>query len=100
MAERSRKPRQVSGLFKTANSMKLYYLSQNDNNNYDTYDSIVVCAESEEDAMTIDPYGEPYVEDQEHYSWAKKATSISCKEIGEANDEQERGVIIASFNAG
>ena len=30
--------------------MKLYLLSQDDNNDYDTYDSIVVCAESEEDA--------------------------------------------------
>ena len=32
--------------------------------------------------------------------WALCSTSISCKEIGEANENQVRGVIITSFNAG
>jgi hypothetical protein len=80
--------------------MKLYLLSQDDNNKYDTYDSIVVCAESEEDARTIDPYGNPYSESVQYGSWAIKASSISCVQLGEANDKQVRGVIIASFNAG
>lgn len=80
--------------------MKLYLLSQNDNNNYDTYDSILVCAENEADARTIDPYGELFVENEYYGSWAKKASAISCEEIGEANDKQTRGVIIASFIAG
>ncbi len=80
--------------------MKIYLLSQDDNNNYDTYDSIIVCAESEEDARTITPYGGPFVENERCSSWAKKSSAISCEEIGEANDKQIRGVIIASFNAG
>ncbi len=80
--------------------MKLYLLSQNDNNNYDTYDSILVCAENEADARTIAPNGEPFVENERWSSWAIKASAISCEEIGEANEKQTRGVIIASFNAG
>ena len=82
--------------------MKLYLLSQDDNNDYDTYDSIVVCAESEEDARTIAPNGELYVEEPNNIytTWAFKASSISCEEIGIANENQQRGVIIASFNAG
>lgn len=85
--------------------MKLYLLSQNDNNGYDTYDACVVCAENEEDAKIMQPkYNgfkifdplniEPYT------SWAKSAESISCVEIGEANENQKRGIILASFNAG
>ena len=80
--------------------MKLYFLSQNDNNGYDTHDSCVVCAENEADAVTIDPDGEPFKEGKRWSSWALSAVAISCTEIGEANESQERGVIIASYNAG
>lgn len=80
--------------------MKLYLLSQDDNNNYDTYDSIVVCAENEDDAKTITPHGTPFKENEAYTSWARSAPSISCKEIGTANEGEERGVILASFNAG
>lgn len=83
--------------------MKLYLLAQDDNNEYDTFDSCVVCAESEEDAKTISPNfggGEPFVEDVKYTAWAKKASSISCVEIGVANENQKRGVILASYNAG
>lgn len=80
--------------------MKLYLLSQNDNNGYDTYDSIVVCAENEVDAKTILPCGDPFVKNDIYSSWAKKASAITCKEIGDANENQTRGVILASFNAG
>jgi hypothetical protein len=81
--------------------MKLFLLTQMDNNTYDTFDSILVCAENEDDAVTIDPYGDPYVEGADYFtSWAKKASSIICEEIGEANDKHARGVIIASYNAG
>lgn len=80
--------------------MKLYLLAQTDNHGYDTYDSCVVCAESEEDAKTIHPDGDIFKEDYRWGGWAMKAESITCNEIGEANDDQERGVIVASFNAG
>lgn len=82
--------------------MKLYLLSQNDNDNYDTYDSCLVCAENEEDAITITPDGDTFIENCYNYNggWAKKLSSITCVEIGEANERQTRGVIISSFNAG
>jgi len=59
-----------------------------------------VCAENEADAITITPDGDVFKEDGRYGSWAKKASAISCEEIGEANEKQTRGVIIASFNAG
>ena len=80
--------------------MKLYLLHQNDNNNYDTYDSILVCAENEAEAKTITLTGHLFEESEEYTEWARKASAITCKEIGEANGEQTRGVIIASYNAG
>jgi hypothetical protein len=83
------------------NKMKLYLLAQDDNSNYDTYDSCIVCAENAEDAKTIAPNGNVYSEPQGKYSdWALSADNISCEEIGEANDKQVRGVVLASFNAG
>ncbi len=81
--------------------MKLYLLAQDDNNDYDTYDSCIVCAENEEDAKTITPNGGVYTEPVGQYTdWAKSKDNIFCEEIGEANDKQVRGVILASFNAG
>jgi hypothetical protein len=79
--------------------MKLYLLKQTDNDDWDTYDSCLVCAENEEDARTIAPNGKVFKENETLGIWAKSAESITCEEIGEANDKQERGVIIASFNA-
>ena len=76
--------------------MKLYLLEQKRRRGYDTYDSCVVCAENAQDAITIHP-DEDYPDE---YTWDSDKESISCTEIGEANDKQKRGVIIASFNAG
>ena len=81
--------------------MKIYLVWQVDNNGYDTYDSCVVCAENEDDAKTITPDDEIYTEPVGPYTnWALKKESIFCREIGVANENQERGVILASFNAG
>ena len=81
--------------------MKLYLLSQDDNHAYDTYDSCVVCAESEEDAKTITPDDKVFIKPTSYYTnWARFEESISCKEIGVANENQVRGVVLASFNAG
>jgi hypothetical protein len=85
--------------------LKLYLLTQNDNNGYDTYDSCVVCAKDEKEAKKISPEGGIFVEAEGkkrfwYTSWAKKASSITCEEIGTANENQKKGVILASFNAG
>ena len=76
--------------------MKLYLLSQDVNDDYDTYDSCVVCAKSKEDAVTILPC---LLESRITDEWAEPK-DITCKEIGKANNREKRGVIIASFNAG
>ena len=83
--------------------MKLYRLSQTEKSGYDTHDSMIVCAHNEEDARSIHPYGQAYPsEDWSNYwsTWASNPSQVKCEEIGEANDNQERGVILASYNAG
>ena len=38
--------------------MNLYLLTQDVNMDWDTYDSVIVCAESEEEAVKIHPNGD------------------------------------------
>ncbi len=70
---------------------KLYKIWQEVNDDYDTYDSAVVCAESEEEARNTN-LGTPDI-------WAKPEY-VKVKEIGIANDDVKKGIIVASFNAG
>ena len=81
--------------------MKIYLLSQDYNTGYDTYDSCVVCAKNEDDAKKITPYGREFEEgDGYGGAWAIKLSQITCEELGNANKNQKRGLIVASFNAG
>ncbi len=83
--------------------LNIYLLTQNDNNDYDTYDSIIVCAKNPIDAKSIDPYGEEYKNYKESNfmtSWAKYKSAIKCKKIGVADNKIKRGVVLASYNAG
>lgn len=94
--------------------MKLFKISQNKNNRYDTYDSAVVCAENEEDAKTIHPDGKANdaSTDPAIYRRGRSFDSpdfiddwtglsdIEVEYIGEAKEGLERGVVVASFNAG
>ena len=80
---------------------KLYLLRRTDAIGYDEYDSCVVCAIDENDAKTIAPDGSVFVEhNRVRMPWAATYSEIECVEIGTANENQERGVITASFNAG
>jgi hypothetical protein len=80
--------------------MKLFLLQQEENTSWDTYDSIVVCAIDEEDAKTIDPYGDVFIPVKYLGTWAKTKEGIICTEIGQASIDLKRGVVIGSFNAG
>lgn len=85
--------------------MNLYLLMQDQIVDYDTYDSIIVCAENETDAKRIGPNGEIIPEiDPENISpdyWATSAEHVDCKFIGiAANDIPKNSVVLASFNAG
>ena len=94
--------------------MKLWFISQEANNDYDTYDSAVVAAESEEAARRTYPGGY-YEWDDDNQGWryvygekkpAKPDTwvadisAIEVKLIGTAADHIGAGCICASFNAG
>ena len=90
--------------------MKLYKISQKVNNDYDTYNEAVVCAENEHEARKIHPNGElNYAEeetngsnekaDRNYGTWAKKRYVV-VEYIGEADNDIKKGVIVASFNAG
>jgi hypothetical protein len=80
--------------------MRLYLLSQDEFNDYDTYDAIIVCAENIEDAKSISPSGGKFIEGDRSSGWATKKENIKCEEIGIAFENQKRGIILASFNAG
>ena len=81
--------------------MKLWLISQNKNNGYDTYDSAVVAAETEAEARLIHPSGDEWdgKSDGIYDSWVD-ATEVAVYLIGEAIEGQKAGVICASFNAG
>ncbi len=106
--------------------MNLYKLSQNINNGYDTYDSCIVAAETEEEAREIHPssfvthyrggawYGtysqtcstpeKRGVEYSFGYnaSWVKPSeiNKIIVELIGKASKGTKKGLILSSFNAG
>ena len=49
-------------------SMNLYLITQDQNRGYDTYESAVVAAETEEQAKSINPAGERYWKDTAYSS--------------------------------
>ena len=81
--------------------MNLYLLTQDVNMDWDTYESVIVCAESEEEAVKIHPDGEiwgtVYRWDD---TWAENPSLVKCRKIGVADESIEKGVVLASFNAG
>ena len=76
--------------------MKLYRISQTENDGYDTYDSAIVAAVDEDDAAHIAPceFGGTYG------AWCSCPDKVTVEHIGEAAPGIERGVVLASFNAG
>ena len=96
--------------------MKLWLISQNVNQNYDTYDSAVVAAETEEEARGI--YPDNWDSDRKHWngsSWLwhledgrvldysgwtwTSPDNVSVQFLADGYDG-EFGTVCASFNAG
>ncbi len=82
-------------------AMKLWIISQTENNDYDTYDSAVVAAETENaarqinpDAMTEGNWGRPY------RSWCSAPELVTVELLGDAVPGTAAGIILASYNAG
>ena len=78
---------------------KLYKISQEDNNDYDTYDSAIVCSESEDYERNIHPDGTINFDIGEYSTWTHKE-NVKVEYIGIADDSIPIGVVLASFNAG
>lgn len=76
--------------------MNLYLITQKQITGYDTYDSSIVAAESEEEAKTIHASGGRWDE----YTWCDCAAHVQAELVGLANPETKSGVILSSFNAG
>lgn len=88
-----------------AQGMNLYLISQSENDAYDTYDSAVVCAESEDHARDFHPRpGKAVLIDWSRSShnevWCKSRDSVNVRLIGTAAEGVAAGVLCASFNAG
>jgi hypothetical protein len=81
-------------------SLKLYLLTQTDNNGYDTYDSCVVCAGDARDAIMIHPNEEFGWNEHFGPSWANSSETVKCEHIGVAAEGVKEGVVCSSFNAG
>jgi len=81
--------------------MKLWRISQTENDYYDFYDSAIVAAESEEEAKMINPEGGRIDSAKTSYSWVNSPDEVTAEYIGEAAEGITAGdVICASFNAG
>jgi hypothetical protein len=82
--------------------MKLFKISQDLNNAYDTFDSVIVAANTAEEARRIHPGMLSWEEEASmvHGSWVRLPEQVKVEEIGEAKDGTPIGVVLASFNAG
>lgn len=78
--------------------MNLYLVSQDVNNDYDTFDAMVVCAESEAEAKAIHPR-----QDADRVAWRDewcRPEDVRAKFIGTAASDVPNGVVLSSYNAG
>jgi len=80
--------------------MKLWKISQNVNNGYDTYDSAIVAAATKNDAKTICPDSDICQDSVSPYdSWCS-IQDVEVKYLGNAAKNVKRGVVLASYRAG
>lgn len=82
--------------------MNIYLISQKINDDFDTYDSAVVAAETEDDARLTHPDGAAWDKGTRNFTWVplERVNEIGVRLLGTAADGIEKGVISASFNAG
>ena len=84
--------------------MKLWKLTQNEATGYDTYDSVVVAAETEQDAVKTHPSPWSHQKDSgwgyTYSCWASSPDNVQATLIGTAIEGTPAGVMLASFNAG
>ena len=79
---------------------KLYLISQDINTGYDTYDACVVCAESVAAAKLTHPWKDDWDGKGEKYEEWCAVEDVQVELIGTAEEKQEVGLLLVSFNAG
>ena len=81
--------------------MNLYLISQDANQNYDTYDSAIVAARTKKEARMFHPNEENDWDGttEKYGSWVALA-DVDVELIGVAKKGTTKGVILASYNAG
>jgi hypothetical protein len=89
--------------------MKLWKISQTAHEDWDTYDSAVVAAASEDAARGIHPgmggdwdnNARCWASESSGYgTWCRTPILVKVELIGEAVEDTPTGVIVASFHAG
>lgn len=84
--------------------MNLYLISQEANNDYDTYNAAIVCAPNELAARNTHPNGKTIMDKEDwedRYSgWCSSIEHVTAQYIGKAAKGAKPGVVLASFNAG
>lgn len=94
--------------------MNIYLVSQGENTGYDTYDSFVCYANSEDEARVMSPSSYYFWKNDSwnfgYYDGTSDVVSylsswchpnfVDVELIGTTNEDVEVGVILASFNAG
>jgi hypothetical protein len=81
--------------------MRLWLIEQSANDDWDTYDSAIVAAETEEAARQTHPSNGPgWTGEQDEFpTWAYSPSQVRVKQIGIGLPGTKAGVICASFNA-
>lgn len=84
--------------------MNIYKISQNINNDYDTYDAMVVYAENVEQAIQMHPDGMSNLSTGEwcSISWVDvdNIDKLKVELVGVTDNIKKPKVILSSFNAG
>jgi len=82
--------------------MNLYLISQDINNDYDTYDSAVVAAESKEEARGIHPHEDFGSDgfDIDFDDWVRPIDAYKIKVELIGTTDKKKGVILSSYRAG
>ena len=84
-------------------NLKLYKISQDINNGYDTYDAAIVCASSEDEARYLHPRVGYITADSNGLTWVtlSQINLVNVEYIGEASPNFDcPQAILASYNAG
>ena len=84
--------------------MNIYHVSQEENNEYDTYsDFVIVCASADVARNANPSTGEPMTEEDWKYrfsSWASSPMKVTVRLVGTAHADIAEGIVCASFHAG